>query len=154
MGIEMEMLQHGRSCDVFRQAGQLTCKAFFFFCKKTSASANLPKEKTFQQQVYKDKTSLCVWDLLNTKVIRSEGRVTSPVPTSQSELFLQVSDFASLCVLQVFLSDFVSFRASQQWRCSPEVLTHVPFISLVGCKGPPQWREIRAAPCLLVFKWA
>lgn len=107
------------------------------------------------------KASLFVQGLLNTRVIQSERQVTSPVPPKR-EICVRLR--ISLCTAGVYLSTpspeslpeltFLSYRASQQWGRSSGAMTCVTFISQVGCKGPLQWREIRAAPCLLVFKWA
>lgn len=107
----MEMLQHKATQAVTWRFSDKPVssrvKLFFFFSAKRVCLCRSAKKKRrhfSKQQVYKAKTSLFVWDLLNTKVIQSEGRVTSPALCLQSELFLQVSDFASLCVLQVCVS--------------------------------------------------
>lgn len=121
-------------------------------------------QKAFMQQVHDGKASLFVWDLLKHK--GNSKWETRHISTSSIKLFLQVSHFPlhpfvycrclSLHVCEIISTnfvgaDFVCCRASQQKRRSPEALTRVTFISLVGCKGPLQRREIRAAPCLLVF---
>lgn len=90
---------------------------------------------------------------LNTNVMQSERRVTSPVLPHRK---LCVRPHIPLCAAGVYFcmsawkiitrnfvrDDFVSCSGSQQQRRSPEAFTRVTFIFLLGFKGPPQWRAV------------
>lgn len=138
-----------QSHDVFRKVSQLTCKACVL--EKTMSMQNC--QKHFCSKCPKPRQVYLYGTFLNTKVIQSERHVASPV-LPQRELCVRLR--IPLCAAGVYFctsaceiitrnfvrDDFVSCRASQQQRCSPEVLTHVAFISLVGYKGPLQWSPV------------
>lgn len=105
---------------------------------------------------YTDRQFYLLGTFLNTEVIESERRITSHILPLHALCSFACCRCLSVltCVhdrLQKLCRDW---RCVFVLRCSPEVPTRVAFISLVGCKGPLQRREIRADPHLLVFKWA